>query len=53
MQTLIQKFSTVLGFFGLMLLGFQGAAWAANEDTCTAITTPLKQLSPTPLRTTP
>jgi hypothetical protein len=41
MQTLIQKFSTVLGFLGLMVFGFQGAAWAAtaNEDTCTAITT--------------
>jgi hypothetical protein len=37
MQTLVQKFSTGLGFFGLMLLGFQGAALAADGDTCTAI----------------
>lgn len=38
MQILVQKFSTGLGFFGLMLLGFQGAALAADGDTCTSIT---------------
>jgi hypothetical protein len=41
MQTLIQKFSTGLGFLALMLFGLPGAALAAtaNEDTCAAITT--------------
>jgi len=38
MQTLIQKFLTGLGFLGLLLLGFQGVASAADGDTCTAIT---------------
>jgi hypothetical protein len=37
MQTLIQKFSTGFGFLGLMLLGFEGAALAADGDACTAI----------------
>jgi hypothetical protein len=37
-KTVIQKFSTGFGFLFLMLLGFQRAALAANEDTCTAIT---------------
>jgi hypothetical protein len=38
MQTLIQKFSTVLVLGGLLLFGFQCAAMAADADSCTAIT---------------
>jgi hypothetical protein len=38
MRTLIQKLSTGFGVLGLVLFGFQGAALAADADSCTAIT---------------